>query len=510
MTLQDPCRLLGALLAVALTLGCASSPPPEKPELDLEVPPQWTAAETPPESPRRSGEAWWTTFADPRLDALITEALARNRDLSAAAARVEAALAQARIIGADLYPHIGAALDPARRKQNFIGLPIPGREGEVLSVTTSTFGAGLNISWEADLWGRLAARKGAALAGVDASWADLAAAQLSLAGQTAKTWFVVVEAQQQVELAEATLSSRRLSRERISRRYQLGTRTALELRFAMANEAGAEASLASRRRQLDAAKRQLELLLSRYPEGAIGKLEDLRLPDPPSQAPPGLPSELVTRRPDLVAAERRLAAAGLRIKESRASLYPQLRLTGSAGTLSNEVGDLLDLDFSVWSLAANLLQPIYQGGRLRGGVQLSEANYRALAESYVQVVLRAFGEVESTLAAEQFLAQRERALADAAKQSMEAERLSNERYDAGLVSYLAVLEAQRNAFLAQSEHLASRRQRLEARIDLFLALGGGFDASLLESYDREPPPGDVETPAAGTATITSTGSPSEK
>jgi outer membrane protein TolC len=212
----------------------------------------------------------------------------------------------------------------------------------------------------------------------------------------------------------------------------------------------------------------------------------------------------VTRRPDLVATERRLAAAGLRIKEARASLYPQLRLTGSAGSLSSDVGDLLNLDFSVWSLAANLLQPLYQGGRLRGGVQLSEANHRELAESYAQVILRAFGEVESTLAAERFLAQQEQALAVAATQSVEAERLSNERYDAGLVSYLAVLEAQRDAFVAQSQHLASRRQRLEARIDLYLALGGGFDASFVESTDSAPTDA-VDEPRPDPITTTSTG-----
>jgi NodT family efflux transporter outer membrane factor (OMF) lipoprotein len=489
MTRQTLAQRGGPVLLVILALGCASAPPPEEPDLDVTVPSQWTASDAAPTGPEQTIEAWWTTFADSRLDALITEALERNRDLVAAAARVDAAVAQARIIGADLYPQIGASFDPARSKRNFIGFPIPGSEGEVLSVTTSTFGAGLNISWEADLWGRLSARKGAALAGVEATRADLASAQLSLAGQTAKTWFAVVEAYQQVELAEATLAGRRLSRERIERRYQLGTRSALELRFAMSNEAGADASLALRRRQLDLAKRQLELLLSRYPDAELEQATgDLELPDPPSGVPPGLPSELVTRRPDLVATERRLAAAGLRIKEARASLYPQLRLTGSAGSLSSDVGDLLNLDFSVWSLAANLLQPLYQGGRLRGGVQLSEANRRELAETYAQVILRAFGEVESTLAAERFLAQQEQALAVAATQSGEAERLSNKRYDAGLVSYLAVLEAQRDAFVAQSQHLASRRQRLDARIDLYLALGGGFDASFVETDEPGPAP----------------------
>ncbi|MGB5816975.1 MAG: TolC family protein, partial [Thermoanaerobaculia bacterium] len=174
MTRQTLAQRGGPVFLVLLALGCASAPPTTEPDLGVTVPSQWTASDAASTAPEQTIEAWWTTFADSRLDALITEALERNRDLVAAAARVDAAVAQARIIGADLYPQIGVAFDPARSQRNFIGFPIPGSEGEVLSVTTSTFGAGFNISWEADLWGRLSARKGAALAGVEASRADLA------------------------------------------------------------------------------------------------------------------------------------------------------------------------------------------------------------------------------------------------------------------------------------------------------------------------------------------------
>lgn len=262
--------VMGSLLGMALSLACVSTPLGE-PDLGVEVPEQWTAInpEAMPDSLAEDQGPWWTRFGDIGLDRAVADALDRNRDLLSAAARVDAATAQARIAGADLYPQIGAGINATRGKNNFIGLPIPGGEGKVLSVTSQSFGASLNLAWEVDLWGRLRAQQAAAASQLSASRADYAGARLSLAGQTAKTWFAVLEAREQTELARSTLESRRISRARIQRRYLLGTRPALELRFALTQEAAAQASLASRERQLDLAFRQLDLLSSRYPDGSI-------------------------------------------------------------------------------------------------------------------------------------------------------------------------------------------------------------------------------------------------
>lgn len=473
---QVPSPSMLGLLVLSIGTACVSTPSGE-PDLGVVVPEQWTASTSSAETPAAidPDSRWWNSFQDARLDLLVEDALSRNHDLQAAAARVDAAAAQARIAGADLYPQIGAGINATSGKNNLFGIPIPGNEGEVLAIKTSTFGASLNLSWEVDLWGRLRAQRDAATSQVSASAADYAGARLSLAGQTAKAWFAVLEAQQQTELARSTLDSRRLSRQRIERRYLLGTRPALELRFARTQESAAEASLAFRERQLDLALRQLDLLLSRYPDGELDTpIKESSLPPPPTVVPPGLPADLVARRPDLLAADYRLAAAGFDVKRAKASLYPQLSLTGSAGTLSADIEEILNDDFSVWSLAAGLLQPIFQGGRLRGGVAMSEAQYREFSEIYVQNVLRAFGEVEIALAAERFLTAQERALQDAAQQSIASEKLAQGRYDAGLQDYLSYLEAQRNSFLAQSELITAKRQRLDARIDLYLALGGDY------------------------------------
>lgn len=487
--------LCAPLVLSILLAACASMPETRPPETGVEVPATWTASNTTATPDTGFPEDdWWRGFDDPELDRLVEQALERNGDLAAAAARIDQASAQARIAGADSLPRIDASGNGSRQRQNFIGFPIPGSDRQVLSTSSTSLGVSLEVSWEADLWGRLRAREAAALADVEASRADWTAARLSLAGQVAKGWFALREARAQSRLAEATVDNRRLTEERIQRRYEAGLSGPLDLRLAMTNRASAEGLLAQRRQQLDAARRQVEILTGRYPRGEVGTenrvtlasmssrtartpaLEPVReLPDASGPAPTGLPSELLLRRPDLAAAERRLAAAGARIEEARKALYPRLSLTGSAGRRSQDLEDLLDSDFSVWSLLGNVLQPIFQGGRLRAAVGLSEARQRELAAGYLQSALRAFGEVETALAAESWLGEQVGALTEATEQSLAARELAEDRYAAGLADLLTVLESQRQALDAQSRLLTARRQRLDARVDLILALGGGFE-----------------------------------
>jgi NodT family efflux transporter outer membrane factor (OMF) lipoprotein len=464
--------IVPALACGLLAMACATAPPPV-PALP-EAPDHWAAAAE--HGDVLAAPDWWSGFEDPELTRLITTALEANRDLAAAAARVEAAAAQARIAGADLLPQVGATLDRVRSKRNFIGFPIPGSEGSVLSTTTTTYTAGLNVSWEVDLWGRLRAGDAAAAAGFAAAEAELAAARLSLAAQTAKAWFGLVEADLQTALARTTVARRKLTREQIERRYAAGVRGPLDLRLARSSETAAEALLAQRRRQRDAASRRLDLLLSRYPDGESANTA-AALPPLPPPPPAGLPSELVSRRPDLLALDRRLAAAGFRVSQARAALYPALRLTGTTGRSSAELDDLLDSDFSVWSLAANLLQPIFQGGRLRAGVELGEARYQEASHLYAQSVLRAFSEVETALTAERLLRQQTTALEATATEAAAAERLAQDRYGRGVGDYLAVLAAQVRALDAAGQLLSARRALLDTRVDLHLALGGGFEPS---------------------------------
>lgn len=459
-------------LMLALTLGCASAPERKPPEIDVQAPQAWTAPVA--ETADTAAAAWWKSFDDPALDSLVVEALANNNDILAASARVDAAAATARIARADLWPQIDAEGRAARQRTNFIGLPIPG-SGDVLTIRNNSFGVSLDMMWEIDLWGRIRKGQSAALADVQASEADLAAVRLSIAGQTAKSWFAIVEARQQLELAQETAASFKRSTDQVQRRYVQGVRTSLDLRLALAAQSAGDALVALREQQLDRAVRQMEIMLGRYPSGEIVAAGEL--PGVSADVPPGLPSELLIRRPDLLAAERRFAAAEARVSQARRAFFPRITLTGSAGTLSNELEDLTDLDFGVWSIAAGLVQPIFQGGRLRANLAGSHAASDLALVAYVQSLLRAFGEVELALVAEESLAKQETSLAEAARQAEAARVLADREYNAGLTDYINVLETQRQALNRRSELLSVRRQRLEARINLHLALGGGFDVA---------------------------------
>ncbi len=457
------------LVLPLLITACASAPRVKHSDLKVTPPLSWTAGDT----VQAPGDTlWWTRFDDGRLDSLVGEALTHNFNLQAAAARLGAAAAQAKIAGAPLYPQIGAGFNASRRKQNFIGLPIPGAPSGVLSSTTSSFGVSLDLSWEIDLWGRLGAGKAAALADYQAAQADLRGARLSLSAQTAKAWFAAIESRRQVELAQATVENYQTSLEQVRARYERGLRPSLDVRLTASNLAIAKDLLQQRKQRYDSALRQLELLLGRYPGAALTPGEEL--PSVPEAVPAGLPAELVGRRPDLVAAERRLAASYARIKQAKRALYPRISLTASAGTASNELSDLLNGDFSVWNIVGNIVQPLFQGGRLRGGVDLARSQSDQALALYAQSVLAAFADVESALSAEGFLAHRQEALEEATEQALAARRLAEERYTSGLTDLITMLDSQRRAYDAESRLLSVRRLRLDARIDLHLALGGGF------------------------------------
>lgn len=457
-------------LALVALAACATTPPePTEPELRAEVPERWTAGGAPAEEVI---EQWWATFGDAQLSALIEEAFEHNHDLRAAAARVEAAMAQSAIAGAPLYPTLDLQLDGGRRKDVFIGLPIPGSSGPVAN-RFSRWGVSLAASWEIDLWGRVRSGRAAALADVEATSAQWAAAQQSLAAQTAKAYLAAIEARLQMRLAEDTVGLFSDTEALVRDRFARGTRPALDLRLARSDLAGSQAAVQQYGEQLDRSLRQLELLVGRYPEGLVET--GIELPGVPEVVPAGLPAELMQRRPDLVAVERRLAASTARADQAHAALFPRISLTANGGYASDELEDLIDSDLFFWNIVGNLVQPIFQGGRLRAEVDLARANATEAASTYADAALRAYTEVESALAAEQYLRRREVHLGDASREADEAQTLADDRYRSGLEDILTVLESQRRAVNAASQHIAIRRAILDVRVDLHLALGGGFE-----------------------------------
>ena len=408
-----------------------------------------------------------------KLDSVVAEALATNYDLAIAAARLEQASADAKVAAADLYPQVRANLSGARRKQNFIGFPIPGSESRVLSSTSTNFGLNVEASWEMDLWGRLSAQARASLASYQASAADVDGVRLSIAGRTVKAWFAAAEAVEQLRLAEATLASFQESTDQVRQRYQAGIRPSLDYRLSLANLAAAKANVFNRQQQLDLAKRQLEVLLGRYPGAEIQT--PAALGATPPEIPPGLPAELVARRPDLAAAERRPRCFG-RARLRRASCplsenNPHHRRWNRHRRTHEPTRWQLRCVEPRWESRATHLRGRSDSSQHRTCRGFTDEGLAV----YIDAVLTAYLEVERALAAEAFLAEREKALAEASGQSTAAERLADDRYRSGLEGYVTVLESQRRSFDAESALISVRRVRLDNRVDLYLSLGGGFD-----------------------------------
>jgi len=448
-------------LSILALLGTGCTVLPVEPLETLTAPADWSAQfPQAPGTPQR----WLEDFDAPHLQELVASALADNPDLRAAAARVAAARARARIAGAPLLPDAELGLDAARSKQRI--------SGGTSARTSTSFNLEAAVSWDPDVWGRLGNTARAAAVDAEAARADYRGARLLLAADVARSWFAAIEAELQVQLAARTVESFRDSLAVIEERYRAGLNTALDVRLARENVASGENVLATRRRERDAVLRTLEVLLGRYPRAELTVAA--ALPGVRDAVPAGLPAALLERRPDLVAAERRLQAAGERLEEARKNRLPSVRLTASGGTASNQLRELLDWDNLVWSLLAGITQPLFQGGRLSAEQALAQADRGEAWAAYAQAVLVAFREVETALGADVRYVEQEAALRRASEEAGAAADLALARYRQGLTDIVTLLEAQRRAFTAESSRLRTARERLANRVALYLALGGDF------------------------------------
>lgn len=406
---------------------------------------------------------WLDSFNDPLLSALVDDAMRDNFDLQAAAARVQAAVAQVRVDGSGRWPQLSFLPGYQRSLVRSAGFG---------STEFGAFQALFDLSWELDVWGRIEAFQQAAVLEAEATAADFRAAQLSLAAAIARSYFELAEAKLQVEVAEQSIADRRTIAELVQGRFERGLTRGLDLRLALTDLANAEEQLAQAKNRLQLVTRRLEVLLGRYPAGS--SFETVGLPEPPATLVAGLPSELLSRRPDLNAAFERLRAADERLDSAEKALLPRITLTASGGTRSPALIELIDPRAAVWNLAMGLAQPLFTGDRLMGDVSLKEARVAEALNVYKNTALNAFREVEQALAAEEWLRERERALREAVEQTENSRKLAIYSYRHGLVGILTLLDSYRSTYNAQSAHLSVKRQLLNNRIDLYLALGGSF------------------------------------
>jgi len=464
-------RSLGRIVAAAcasiplLLAGCLLGPDYERP--DVAVPESFREPTAVGTSIAELG--WWELFEDEVLLGLIETSLRENPDIEIALARIAESRAVLGITRADQFPSFGYGAG-ATRTDLGDGLSISGFGGP-----RNLFDAGIDAFFEVDLWGRLRRSTEAARRELLATEAAYHTVVLSLVADVASTYFLLRDLDARSEIARRTLESRQRSTEIIRQRFDGGYVSMLDVHQAEIEEATAAANLASFERGIAQAEHALSVLLGRNP-GAIprnrGPVEDA-LPIG-LEVPVGLPSEILERRPDLAAAESRLAAQTARIGVAEAQLLPSLTLTGAFGYRSRELEDVLSSGAETWSLAANLVGPIFEFGRNRRRIEAEEARTRAAVAEYERAVLVAFREVADALVAARTFGDEYEARVEQVEAAEGAARLSRALYDEDFTSYLEVLTAERSLFNAELAASIAKRERLVALVGLYKALGGGW------------------------------------
>jgi NodT family efflux transporter outer membrane factor (OMF) lipoprotein len=401
---------------------------------------------------------WVQTFGDQQLELLVDEALRNNLDLQAAAARVEIAaglIAQARSL---LFPQIFAVG----------GVGAVGRD-----TTRDRSGLVGEISWELDLWGRVRAQAASAEADRQAADADLIYARQSLAAMVVTLWYQTIATEHLRRTAEEAAVVYDDLLRLVGSRHRIGKVSRQEVALA-----GADLDRARHQERVYATSEQevvrgLEVVVGRYPGAELVLAADLAsLPQP---VPAGLPAELLERRPDLIAAERRVASAFHLIQVAEATRLPRIALTGAGGRSTSELLRLANVGAGFWTVAANFLAPLFTGGALAAQVQIANAEQKAALALFGQTALRAFSEVETALASERLLAEQQAYLERVLTQDSDAVRLSRVRYDVGATDLLDVLQLQARQLDTRFDLIGVRADRLANRVALHLALGGGFD-----------------------------------
>ena len=405
---------------------------------------------------------WIEAIGDPVLTELVYEAQANNPDIRAASANVEAARAITRQARAALFPQVFGSFEAERTDT-----PNP------FEIDEPFFTLSARAQWEADLWGRVRAGRNAAYASAQSVEADFRFAQYSLARGVAAAYFTTVEAGEQVDVAQRTVEALEEIDRIVRVRYREGFASRQDTAIAGSDLEAARDGLLRAQAGERTAKRALEVLLGRYPAEAIALRDGL--PETPPPPPAGLPSQLLERRPDVIAAERRVAAAFANLDQTKAAQLPLVSLTGAAGGTATDLTDILNGPSLLYSIVGSVLQPIFDGG-LRGAQEdEADATRRAAIALYASTALNALRDAEENLDQVQVLAQRELILENAAEQSGTAYALTQLQYAEGEISLIDVLNVQQRLFAAERNLVTIRRVRIEQWVALNLALGGSWE-----------------------------------
>lgn len=468
--------LIGAGLLVAAG-SCAGRHLP--PEPDSYVAADAIGADRAAELAASPAATWLDDLNSTEMSTMAREALAGSPQLQVVEAQYRAARWRARgAFSGNLLPSLRVGVDGTRSQE-----PIPGT-GE-RTHPEDVLSSSVVASWEIDLWGRLTAATMAADLSADALEDDLNGARLSVAGQASIAWVDLIEGQQLLALATEDLQTRERALELTQRRYDAGIASSLNLRTARSQVASARAQQAAAQDLVLVRSRRLQEIMGRYPDGTLRA--EGELPHLTAIAAAGAPADLLERRPDVLAAENRMRAAGFRIHEARAAMLPRLTLTGTAfnpGSPGNNVADIDDSVNMISNVVAGLTMPIFNGGALLAESRASVADRRAAASSYVLTSIAAWREVEGTISADQSLETRETQFGIAAEEARAAQELAEREYSRGVATLFDLIDAYTRRIDAERGLITARAERVTNRITYHVALGGGARTGGVDE-DRE-------------------------
>jgi multidrug efflux system outer membrane protein len=454
------------LLVLAVTVaGCTVGPNYRRP--DVTPPANFRSQLAPAEAGSLADLPWWQVFNDKALQSLITQALADNYDLKVAVARIEQARQQVTVVRADLWPQVGYQANAAREK-SFI--PLPQLHG---NVTYNSFQAAVSAAWELDVWGRIRRSSEAATAGLYAQEDVRRGVMLSLVADIAANYFVLIELDRQLAIAQESSRIFKQTLDLFSERFNAGRDSKLGVMRAQAAYDSSNATIAALNRAITQQENAICVLLGSYPRG-IQRGTQLEQQTTPA-TPVGLTSDLLQRRPDIMQAEEGMIGANAEIGVAVANYFPRVGLSALYGGQGVQVDDLFKSDFSIWSIAAGLTGPIFQAGRLKATVQAQQAFWEESIAQYKKTVTGAFRETSDALIAQQTLVTQRSALEGQVKANREAVDLAMQRYTAGRASYFEVLDAEQALFPSEDALAQAQRDQLIAVVSLYKALGGGWN-----------------------------------
>lgn len=472
------------LLAAGLA-GCVQGPNYTRPQAD--APATFRDGPAQAEAASLADLPWWEVFRDPALQTLVRESLNNNYDLRIAISRIEQARAIQQAVASPLYPQVGYQGGLGQGRNAFLGSASPNNGN-----TTSSALLTLNAAWELDIWGRIQRADEAALAQILAAEETRRAVMLSLVALVAQTYLELAELDLEIVIASNNVASFQQTLDLFTRRSDGGVSNKLQVFRAQAALSQVAATIPELQRQIAVKENALSLLLGRTP-GPIARGLPLQEQKLPVEIPPGIPSDLLQRRPDILRAEQNLVSANAQIGVAMADRFPRIGLTAFFGKASPELHDFSSGVSNAWGIAANAAGPIFTGGRTDAQIALAKAQYEQSLLEYRQTVLTSFSEVSDALVTRERLIQIEGELTRQVDALTAAVAMSRQRYDVGKASYFEILDSQQQLFPAEASRARAQADQLIAIVALYKALGGGWNVKT-EDWTSAAPLPPVATP----------------